>query len=245
MNMHRQVLYWRLWLRNRLHFSFFLHVFCFPAIMMTLELCGDELMLTLVHIQQKWVEAEQKNNRPQSGLVTSRWNKEMQWWRKGWRWRVSPRQAGREAQDSASKTVSILHEIDAHIALPRLCLLQLQSSQGLCWIIHNANFVCPSDVLISVCLFSLSLSYPSVHAGNTNSVFGLDYYSGSLTVKGQLDRENPLYSAGFTLTVKVSSIRGWELGGTDCHVLEKRFNMLWCGCHGYLREFSMENKHIW
>lgn len=45
---------------------------------------------------------------------------------------------------------------------------------------------------------------PIVHPGNTNSVFGLDYISGSLTVSGQLDRENPLYSAGFTLTVKVS-----------------------------------------
>lgn len=51
---------------------------------------------------------------------------------------------------------------------------------------------------------SLPLScYPSVPPGNTNSVFALDYISGSLTVNGQLDRENPLYSAGFTLTVKV------------------------------------------
>ncbi|XP_049336962.1 cadherin-23 isoform X2 [Astyanax mexicanus] len=39
-------------------------------------------------------------------------------------------------------------------------------------------------------------------SGNTNSVFALDYISGSLTVNGRLDRENPLYSAGFTLTVK-------------------------------------------
>ena len=35
-------------------------------------------------------------------------------------------------------------------------------------------------------------------------MFALDYISGSLTVNGQLDRENPLYSAGFTITVRVS-----------------------------------------
>uniref|UniRef100_A0A672R7D5 Cadherin-23-like n=1 Tax=Sinocyclocheilus grahami TaxID=75366 RepID=A0A672R7D5_SINGR len=40
-------------------------------------------------------------------------------------------------------------------------------------------------------------------SGNTNSVFALDYISGSLKVSGQLDRENPLYSSGFTITVKV------------------------------------------
>ncbi|KAI4812229.1 hypothetical protein KUCAC02_023634, partial [Chaenocephalus aceratus] len=43
---------------------------------------------------------------------------------------------------------------------------------------------------------------PRCLPGNTNSVFALDYISGALTVNGQLDRENPLYSAGFTLTVK-------------------------------------------
>ncbi|TKS85340.1 Cadherin-23 Otocadherin [Collichthys lucidus] len=43
----------------------------------------------------------------------------------------------------------------------------------------------------------------TIISGNTNSVFAMDYISGSLTVNGQLDRENPLYSAGFTLTVKV------------------------------------------
>ncbi|XP_056147700.1 cadherin-23 [Lampris incognitus] len=42
----------------------------------------------------------------------------------------------------------------------------------------------------------------TIISGNTNSVFALDYISGSLMVNGQLDRENPLYSAGFTLTVK-------------------------------------------
>ncbi|XP_029926425.1 cadherin-23 isoform X1 [Myripristis murdjan] len=42
----------------------------------------------------------------------------------------------------------------------------------------------------------------TIVGGNTNSVFALDYISGSLTVNGHLDRENPLYSAGFTLTVK-------------------------------------------
>lgn len=56
--------------------------------------------------------------------------------------------------------------------------------------------------------WSVRLSYLSVslfvQPGNTNSVFALDYISGSLTVNGQLDRENPLYSAGFSLTVRVS-----------------------------------------
>uniref|UniRef100_A0AAR2J7Y9 Cadherin-23 n=1 Tax=Pygocentrus nattereri TaxID=42514 RepID=A0AAR2J7Y9_PYGNA len=46
----------------------------------------------------------------------------------------------------------------------------------------------------------------TIVSGNTNSVFALDYISGSLTVNGRLDRENPLYSAGFILTV-----RGTEL----------------------------------
>lgn len=39
--------------------------------------------------------------------------------------------------------------------------------------------------------------------GNTNSIFALDYISGALTLNGPLDRENPFYSAGFILTVKV------------------------------------------
>ncbi|XP_056903807.1 cadherin-23 [Takifugu flavidus] len=47
----------------------------------------------------------------------------------------------------------------------------------------------------------------TIVSGNTNSVFALDYISGSLTVSGQLDRENPLYSAGFTLTVKATELR--------------------------------------
>ncbi|XP_055018856.1 cadherin-23 [Boleophthalmus pectinirostris] len=41
-------------------------------------------------------------------------------------------------------------------------------------------------------------------SGNTNHVFALDFLSGDLTVNGQLDRENPLYSAGFTLTVEAT-----------------------------------------
>uniref|UniRef100_A0A4W4GSM4 Cadherin-23 n=1 Tax=Electrophorus electricus TaxID=8005 RepID=A0A4W4GSM4_ELEEL len=42
----------------------------------------------------------------------------------------------------------------------------------------------------------------TIISGNVNSVFALDYISGLLTVNGRLDRENPLYSSGFTLTVK-------------------------------------------
>ncbi|ROK15724.1 Cadherin-23 [Anabarilius grahami] len=42
--------------------------------------------------------------------------------------------------------------------------------------------------------------------GNTNSMFALDYISGSLTVSGQLDRENPLYSSGFTITVRATEL---------------------------------------
>ncbi|CAL8357478.1 unnamed protein product [Boreogadus saida] len=38
-------------------------------------------------------------------------------------------------------------------------------------------------------------------------MFALDYISGSLTVNGQLDRENPLYSAGFTITVRGLMLR--------------------------------------
>ncbi|XP_075331797.1 cadherin-23 isoform X2 [Odontesthes bonariensis] len=47
----------------------------------------------------------------------------------------------------------------------------------------------------------------TIISGNTNSVFALDYISGSLTVNGQLDRENPLYSAGFALTVKATELK--------------------------------------
>ncbi|XP_029464800.1 cadherin-23 isoform X2 [Rhinatrema bivittatum] len=42
----------------------------------------------------------------------------------------------------------------------------------------------------------------TIVSGNTNSIFALDYISGALTLNGQLDRENPLYSTGFSLTVK-------------------------------------------
>lgn len=47
-------------------------------------------------------------------------------------------------------------------------------------------------------------------SGNTNSIFALDYISGALTLNGPLDRENPFYSAGFILTVKVRTSE------TDC-----------------------------
>lgn len=71
--------------------------------------------------------------------------------------------------------------------------------------LHDVSHVCSDDCVS-----------PIVRPGNTNSVFALDYISGSLTVSGQLDRENPLYSAGFTLTVKVSiwgddSFFHWQL----------------------------------
>ncbi|TRY86763.1 hypothetical protein DNTS_008300 [Danionella cerebrum] len=46
----------------------------------------------------------------------------------------------------------------------------------------------------------------TIISGNTNSMFALDYISGSLTVSGQLDRENPLYSSGFTITVKATEL---------------------------------------
>ncbi|NWZ91402.1 CAD23 protein, partial [Nesospiza acunhae] len=42
----------------------------------------------------------------------------------------------------------------------------------------------------------------TIVSGNTNSIFALDYISGALTLNGPLDRENPLYSTGFILTVK-------------------------------------------
>uniref|UniRef100_A0A8C5W6C9 Cadherin-23 n=1 Tax=Leptobrachium leishanense TaxID=445787 RepID=A0A8C5W6C9_9ANUR len=42
----------------------------------------------------------------------------------------------------------------------------------------------------------------TIVSGNTNSIFALDYISGALTLSGHLDRENPLYTAGFILTVK-------------------------------------------
>uniref|UniRef100_A0A671QN41 Cadherin-23-like n=1 Tax=Sinocyclocheilus anshuiensis TaxID=1608454 RepID=A0A671QN41_9TELE len=46
----------------------------------------------------------------------------------------------------------------------------------------------------------------TIISGNTNSVFAVDYISGSLKVSGQLDRENPLYSSGFTITVKATEL---------------------------------------
>ncbi|CAL8390356.1 unnamed protein product [Arctogadus glacialis] len=55
------------------------------------------------------------------------------------------------------------------------------------------------------------------HHGNTNSMFALDYISGSLTVNGQLDRENPLYSAGFTITVRVR----YRWGGVEVEEVEE------------------------
>uniref|UniRef100_A0A803VTV9 Cadherin-23 n=1 Tax=Ficedula albicollis TaxID=59894 RepID=A0A803VTV9_FICAL len=48
----------------------------------------------------------------------------------------------------------------------------------------------------------------TIVSGNTNSIFALDYISGALTLNGPLDRENPLYSAGFILTVKVGAAPG-------------------------------------
>lgn len=50
----------------------------------------------------------------------------------------------------------------------------------------------------------LVLTFLLFFSGNTNSIFALDYISGALTLNGPLDRENPFYSAGFILTVKVS-----------------------------------------
>ncbi|XP_072279273.1 cadherin-23-like [Pyxicephalus adspersus] len=44
----------------------------------------------------------------------------------------------------------------------------------------------------------------TIVTGNTNSIFALDYFSGALTLNGQLDRENPLYTSGFILTVKAT-----------------------------------------
>lgn len=117
---------------------------------------------------------------------------------------------GHPKADRETKTVSILYEIETYTKLIHHFPFQrlLAASQGLCWIIHIASCVCASDFLISV---SASLS-PIFRPGNTNSVFALDYISGSLTVNGQLDRENPLYSAGFTLTVKVSWMGSrWEM----------------------------------
>lgn len=62
-------------------------------------------------------------------------------------------------------------------------------------------FVCQLLVL------TLLLFFP----GNTNSIFALDYISGALTLNGPLDRENPFYTAGFILTVKVRLL---HLGST-------------------------------
>ncbi|XP_042648951.1 cadherin-23 isoform X2 [Tyto alba] len=46
----------------------------------------------------------------------------------------------------------------------------------------------------------------TIVSGNTNSIFALDYISGALTLNGPLDRENPLYSSGFILTVKATEL---------------------------------------
>lgn len=61
---------------------------------------------------------------------------------------------------------------------------------------------CPQHLLGSAgpLLVLTALQFSS---GNTNSIFALDYISGALTLNGPLDRENPFYSAGFILTVKV------------------------------------------
>lgn len=58
----------------------------------------------------------------------------------------------------------------------------------------------PFGIGCTSCLCSRCLLFFS---GNTNSIFALDYISGALTLNGPLDRENPFYSAGFILTVKV------------------------------------------
>ncbi|XP_071987316.1 cadherin-23 isoform X2 [Engystomops pustulosus] len=47
----------------------------------------------------------------------------------------------------------------------------------------------------------------TIVSGNTNSIFALDYISGALTLNGQLDRENPLYTSGFILTVKGTELQ--------------------------------------
>lgn len=65
--------------------------------------------------------------------------------------------------------------------------------------------LCPRHASAHAALFFLS--------GNTNSIFALDYISGALTLNGPLDRENPFYSAGFILTVKVRSRRASRQGG--------------------------------
>uniref|UniRef100_A0A8C8FMA8 Cadherin domain-containing protein n=1 Tax=Oncorhynchus tshawytscha TaxID=74940 RepID=A0A8C8FMA8_ONCTS len=58
----------------------------------------------------------------------------------------------------------------------------------------------------------------TIISGNTNSIFALAYISGSLTVNGQLDRENPLYSSGFTLTVKGTELND-DRTPTDASVM--------------------------
>lgn len=108
--------------------------------------------------------------------------------------------------------INIAWHREMHIARPLLLLSEApRCIPGV--MLNVATFVCPSDFLISLSFFT------SIYLGNTNSVFALDYISGSLTVNGQLDRENPLYSAGFTLTVKVS----WWMGGSwrDCRSRDK------------------------
>jgi len=81
--------------------------------------------------------------------------------------------------------------------------------------IHRAQALCPvvqrpvgKNLMSSLCLHFLL-----VLPGNTNSIFALDYISGALTLNGPLDRENPFYSSGFILTVKVSFWRPHGAGG--------------------------------
>lgn len=75
--------------------------------------------------------------------------------------------------------------------------------------LHRTQALCPvmqtpagKNLMSSLCLHFLL-----VLPGNTNSIFALDYISGALTLNGPLDRENPFYSSGFILTVKV---RCWK-----------------------------------
>lgn len=62
--------------------------------------------------------------------------------------------------------------------------------------------------------------------GNTNSLFALDYISGALTLNGPLDRENPFYSAGFILTVKVrESESGFIRANISKHLMGEKVNI--------------------
>lgn len=61
----------------------------------------------------------------------------------------------------------------------------------------------PPALLDDICTVACAHTDCLFFSGNTNSIFALDYISGALTLNGPLDRENPFYSAGFILTVKV------------------------------------------